>query len=455
MRQATIALAVLAILAAPLWAQSGQGLTAFERAQRAADLERQRTQAQVTELLGAARTALAAQRYTEAEISIQTTRRLIKSANVLTAEEQAARLAEVDLLGGEVVARVAESRQGRQKTAAEEIAERERQRLATEKIFDERQTESQWAQLRQFESRGQYDQALEQAQALLHRQPGDAAAQRVRQDLEYQSQLAEQIVTRQARSGETRGSLVEVEDASIPYTELHRYPDAKKWEEMSVRRLTRLARELGYEVDPRLNGAQLEKRIDLNVTDVGLTSVLTYLSEAGGVEIIADPHVEADTSVKLIDQTVTLNVKQLTVRQILDMIIADPLGWRVEDGHVVVSSKDKANPLKTITYPIQHMTAEIPDFGATVPLMNRNLTAPDSGGGAAPPLFGNDTLNDVSSVPPQDKIKELIVRFVKGDHVAPWEDQGGTATIEYYNGTLIISQTEAGHRKVTELLARL
>jgi hypothetical protein len=39
--------------------------------------------------------------------------------------------------------------------------------------------------------------------------------------------------------------------------------------------------------------------------------------------------------------------------------------------------------------------------------------------------------------------------------VAAWESAGGPATIEYFNGSLIISQTEAGHRKVTELLARL
>lgn len=461
MRQAAMVLAAVAILAVPLWAQSGQGLSAFERAQREADLDRQRTQAQVTEMLSAATTALAAQRYTDAEISLQTARRLVKSG-ALTADEQARLLAEVDRLGGEVAARKEEFKQGQQKTVTDEITERQRQRRAAEKLFEERQTESQWAQLRQFESRRQYDQALEQAQALTQRQPGDAAARRAQQDLEYLSQLAGQIMVRQARSGETRASLVETEDAAIPYTALYRYPDAKTWEEMSVRRLTRLARELGYETDTRLNAVQLEKRIDLNVNAVGLTNVLTYLSEAGGVPIITDPHLEADTSVKLADLTVTLDVKQLTVRQILDMIIADPLGWRIDEGNVVVSSKDKANPLKTITYPIQHMTAEIPDFGSTAPLMNRDLSQPavggsggGGGGGAGGGLFPTGTTTETVGPPAQDKIKELIIRFVKGDHVAAWEDQGGPATIEYYNGTLIISQTETGHRKVAELLARL
>lgn len=455
MRCIALALATVAILATPLWAQ-GDGLSAFERAQREADIARQRTNAQVGELLSAATKALSEGRFADAELSVQTARRMVKSSDNLTADEQTALLANVNRLGDEIVARLAASQQERQQKAADEIAERERQRRAADALFQERQVESQWAQLRQFESRREYDQALEQAQALTRQHPEDTAARLAQWDLEYKARLAEQIAVRLGYRTESRGTLAQVDEAATPYTELYRYPPADQWEAMSVKRLTRVARELGYDTDARVQAIQLDKRIDLNVNAVSLPNVLTYLSEAGGVPIIADPRIEADTGVVLADQAVTLDVRQLTVRQILDMIVADPLGWRIDEGNVVVSSKEKANPLKTITYPIQHMTAEIPDFGKTVPRMNFDtLSQGGDNSSSSSPLFGDMTTTEDSGPPPQDKIKELIVRFVKGDHVAAWEDMGGPATIEYYNGTLIISQTEAGHRKVAALLARL
>jgi hypothetical protein len=451
MRQAILVLAAVTVLAAPQW---GQASEAFERARQDAAIEQQRAQAQVTELIAAANAAVTANKYAEAEYSLQNARRIVVSTPSLSAGQRATLQAELDRVAADVAARRGQYQETLQKTTAEQIAERERQRAAADKLFQERQTQSQWAQLRQFESRGNYNQALEQADALLRRQPNDQDALRAQRDLEFKSKMARAILTRETRAVETRQALVETDEAATPYNDLYRYPPARQWEEMSVRRLTRMAQNMDWNAATEVGIEHLEKRIDLNVDGVSLSNVLLYLSEAGGVPVITDPHFQADTNIDPNNQTVTINVKQLAVRQILDMVVVDPAGWRFSDGNVIVSGKDKANPLKTITYPIQHMTAEIPDFGKTVPRMNTNLTTPGEGSGNQNP-FQPGAIDETPGTPPQDRIKDLIVRFVKGDHVAVWEENGGTATIEYFNGTFIISQTEAGHRKVAALLARL
>ena len=182
---------------------------------------------------------------------------------------------------------------------------------------------------------------------------------------------------------------------------------------------------------------------------------MTYLGEAARVPIVIDPHLENDTNKSADDETVTLHVKMVTLRQALSMILPEEMGWRAEEGQIIISSREKANPLKVVTYPIRYLTAEVPDFGKTVPRMRLSeaLERGENGGNSP---FGDDDDDEDDGPPPQDRIIELITRFVtSGDpRVAEWEANGGTATIEYFNGMLIVSQTEAGHRKVAALLAR-
>jgi len=456
MRRLTLVMAVV-LLAAPLaTAGEPEARSAFERARQEAEAMRQRTVAKVREQLANVGPMVAAKRFAEADLCLQTARRLVKASNALSAEEQAALTAEIDLMAQGYAARRGEYLRAREAEAAREIAEREQQRRMAEKLFAERRMDSHWAKLEEFRSQREYDQAVDEAKAILASRPSDSAAQKQKWEMAYLSDLSRAITVRLDRRREAALALTDDERSATPWNALHRYPPAKEWEEMSLRRLMRLAKQLGYTQDFGVSQVSLQKRLDLNVSDVGLGNVITYLSEASGVTIVTDPHIQADTGVDPASEVVTMNVRSLTLEQILSMILPEGLGWRIQEDHIVVSSREKANPLKTITYPIQHMIAEIPNFD-NAPKMDMGTigAGDDSGGGST--LFPDD-IGDVSdTTPPQDRIKDLIVRFVKSTdpRVAAWEDEGGTATIEYFSGTLIISQTEVGHRKVAALLARL
>lgn len=453
MKRFLMALVTLMLVAAGLAAQS----TAFERAVREADVHRQRTLAKIREELDAAGGSLAGNRFTEASLRVQGARRLLALSDEVSPEEKGVLRAEIDRVSAVLSARRAVVMAERQAKARVEISEQETRRLKDTKAFEKRQIESHWARLDQFRDRAQYDRALAQATAILKKRPGDNKALRTQWDMEYLSSLSSQLTTRGLRRRETQLVLADTEASAVPYRDLMRFGDPKAWEEKTHRRLSRMARQMGYETATAPSRVLLQKRIDLSVTDVGLPSVLTYLGEAGGVPIILDPHIEADTSLAPADQVVTFDGKSLTLQQLLDIILPSEYGWRLSQGQIIVSSPEKANPLKTITYPIQHLVAAIPDFGDTVPKMDivgALSQGGDSGSG------GGDIFEDLSNDtgagdPPEQKIIELLKRFVKGDHVGVWEDEGGTATIMYYSGTLVVNQTDAGHRKVAALLGRL
>jgi hypothetical protein len=447
MKRFLMALGALMLVAAPLAAQS----TAFDRAVREADVKRQRTLAKIREELDAVEGSLAGSRFTEASLRVMGARRLLALSDEILPEEKRVLRAEIDRVATVLSARRAAVMAERQAKAQVEVSEQETRRIKDAKTFERRQIESHWARLDQFRERGQYERALTQAGALLKKRPGDNKALLAKWDMEYLSGLSSQLRTRGLRRGETQLVLAETEEAGVPYYELMRFGDPKAWEQMSIRRLTRMARQMGYETDTGASRVLLQKRIDLTVNDIGLPSVLTYLSEAGGVPIILDPHIEADTSLAPADQVVTFDGKQLTLQQLLDIILPSEYGWRFSEGQVIVSSPEKANPQKMITYAIQHLVAAIPDFGDTVPRMT--LSAQPGDGDGDNPFEGMD--DEVAADPPEQKIIELLKRFVKGKHVGIWEDEGGTATIMYYNGTLIVSQTDEGHRKVASLLGRL
>ena len=447
---------VLLVAAGSAPAQADQGLTAFERARREALVLKQRSLVQVRDLLGDVKPLIAAERYVDADIKLRTAKRIVKTGRYLSAGEQAELMAEVGGLDRLLGQRKAEYLRVREEKMGEEVRGRAAERQKSADEFAARRRAAHWSRLRQFRGERKYAEALSEARAILARDANDEAARRAAQVLAFLGESAEQYDLRVTRLGETRKSLADVEASSIPYHQIVNYGDPKRWEDLTQRRLAGLLRESGVTAQ-RLEALDgLDRRINLDMDEVTLKNVMIYLGEAAKTPIIIDPHLEADTGKSADNETVTLHVKMVTLRQALSMILPEEMGWRAEGGQIIISSREKANPLVVVTYPIRYLTAEVPDFGKTVPRMRLNEAIEQGGGGNGGGIFDDDDDDEDAGPPPQDRIIELITRFVtSGDpRVAAWEANGGTATIEYFNGMLIVSQTEAGHQKVAALLAR-
>ncbi|MBM4020448.1 MAG: hypothetical protein FJ288_19375, partial [Planctomycetes bacterium] len=168
--------------------------------------------------------------------------------------------------------------------------------------------------------------------------------------------------------------------------------------------------------------------------------------------------------VDLTTRVVDLKVKRVSIESVLGLILGADLGYRVEAGYLLITTKDKLQQnLPVVTYPVQDLVASIPDFSDQAPRFEVSTVlqaaAAASGGGGAAGLFGGG----VGAAPADQPVgsQELIAiiqRTVSNQSdpsVAAWSDEGGPAAIEYMNGLLIITQTRRGHEKVSDLLEQL
>jgi hypothetical protein len=459
--------AVVVMLAVPTLLpaqQSASGPSLVEQAVQAAQIDRQRTIARVNELLGRAGELIKAHEWIDADTAVRTADRFITGGKALTEEDQATLRAEVMAVAGDLAAQRSAGERQKTEAASKEIAQREVQRRAAEEVFAERQVAGHWARLREFRDQRDYDQAVSEAQAILQKNPNDQKARQATEELSYKSTMAQNVETRISRGNETRASLSETEDAAIPYAAIVRYPSPKAWQELTERRLGQMARDRGLGSSATSGMVQLNARVDLNMDNVSLSNVLTYLGEATHTVIAIDPRLKDDTSKSADDEMVTAHIRGITLEKALQMILPAEMGFRTEDDHLIVSSREKANPLRIASYPVQDMVAEIPDFGSSVPkfdlssALNQGQSgaggAGGGGGGAGSGLFPPEGTEEKPEAKTGEKLIAMIKKFVTASdpQVAAWDDAGGTATIEYFNGSLIVNQTDAGHRKVIALL---
>lgn len=207
---------------------------------------------------------------------------------------------------------------------------------------------------------------------------------------------------------------------------------------------------------------QLAARINLDFDAVTLTNALSFLADSSGAAIAVDPRLKTDTGKTADEEQVTLHIKAATLQQALDLVVPAEMGWRVVDGQILVSSRERANPVFLHCYAIRDRISTVPDFGDSAPRFDLSAamsagSGGSGGGGGGGGLFQTSTKEDAGEAHPEQKIIALIKKFVPaGDpRIAAWDDAGGTATIDYFHGLLLVNQTAAGHRKIIALLSKL
>ncbi|MBM4016714.1 MAG: hypothetical protein FJ288_00045 [Planctomycetes bacterium] len=209
----------------------------------------------------------------------------------------------------------------------------------------------------------------------------------------------------------------------------------------------------------RTRRAMAAARAPVNFENAAVRDVLAYLAEVGKFSIVFDNALQ-EAGIDLAVRTVTLRLTGMTYEEALNLVLPKECGYRIEAGFVLVTTLEKSwVPLKTATYSIQLALAEVPDFEGPRFEVNTVLAQTRAGGGGGG-LFGTTTAAqpDEKGRATPERIIEMIKKFVRNQNdrrVAPWDDEGGPATIQHLGGRLIISQTEHGHRAVAKLLAAI
>jgi len=165
--------------------------------------------------------------------------------------------------------------------------------------------------------------------------------------------------------------------------------------------------------------ALLDRNVDVEFAEVPLRGALEHLAEVQpGLNFVIDPAVPA-AGVNPDDRRVTLKVRQVPVKSVLDQLVAQDLGWAARPGHVLVTTRQKAHgDLAPAVLPLPRAAGRPADAAAVI---------------------------------------ETIRQMVRGGRggVAEWRADGGPADLLEFGSVLIVVQTPEGQQKVKEMLGRM
>ena len=197
---------------------------------------------------------------------------------------------------------------------------------------------------------------------------------------------------------------------------------------------------------------------EIRFNAVALTDVIDFLADASGANFAVDWK-QLDAAHVAKDAPITLKLApNVPLRRVLNLVLKQaatdaPLTYYVDDGVIQVTTKEaEEKELVSKTYGIQDLLFQPQDAGPAPQLDLQSATqgqqgGSGGGGGSSQGLFSNSSSssNNQTASSPKDRADEIIKLIT--DTVKPelWQVNGGTATISYYRGQLIINAPRSIH----------
>jgi hypothetical protein len=175
-----------------------------------------------------------------------------------------------------------------------------------------------------------------------------------------------------------------------------------------------------------------------------------------------------------IDPAATLvakSFKHIRGKMLLDLVLGDyNLGYRVRDGIVIVSTKDKlGTQLEVRIYDARNILdhdksyashEKAPAHDHAQPRQPATVPSSDPSAAATTGIIhlvqaGDAPQAEKKAPSPDSPVERLINVITTTVEPETWDRAGGAGTISEYGGLLVIGQTEEVHRKVSDLLEQL
>lgn len=170
----------------------------------------------------------------------------------------------------------------------------------------------------------------------------------------------------------------------------------------------------------------LRQRVDLDFKYTSLNNVLAYIKVVPGLEFVVDPAVAAG-GIDISTRIVHAKAKGVPAEAALEACLGSDLGYLVRPGYVLVTTRDRlACGLPVAVYPIRDLYARQARSGHT-----------------------EEGWQEVIA------LLQRTVNYPSDRQVAAWSDEGGPAAVEFYQGVLVVAQTERGQERVREFLKQL
>lgn len=210
----------------------------------------------------------------------------------------------------------------------------------------------------------------------------------------------------------------------------------------------------------RANIQRMLKPVEIAFEEQRLEDVITFIQQFTGAEI--EPHWADDSPTGLgldKDARITLKARRVSALTLLEMVLEKGAGelslpsggntWQMTDhGTIEIGPKERLMLNQRLeTYDISDMLVEIPDYGEAPEIDLQQVLQSGQGGGGQSPFQEEDDeeLERLTRQERAEEIENLLTLFVEPE---TWIDGGGTATLRYYQGMLIVRGPDYLHRQI-------
>lgn len=195
----------------------------------------------------------------------------------------------------------------------------------------------------------------------------------------------------------------------------------------------------------------------LHIDAMPLSKVISHFSRITGANIVVNWHALAEVGVAK-DTPISLDLEHVTFRKALQMVLdqaspGTPLTWNIDDNVLEITTQAEADKiLVTRLYVVTDLVMVSPSVG-TPPALNLSTTtvtvnSGSSGGGtnSSTGTVFSQTDTSTAATPtdtPQTRADELISLITSVIRPEIWVTNGGTSTIRYFSGKLVITAPES------------
>jgi len=168
----------------------------------------------------------------------------------------------------------------------------------------------------------------------------------------------------------------------------------------------------------------LAAKVEVHFKDTLLNQALDFLAELKpGLNVLVEREAVGNAGIDLAERKTSLDAKQATRESVLSKMLGKELGYRIEPGCIVVTSRERAiYPLALVMYPVA------------------------------------DLRRGTDEKAWADAFADALERAVNGKadaNTAAWSTEGGPAMCECFASVLLVTQTSQGHQKVAQFVAGL
>jgi uncharacterized membrane protein YgcG len=200
---------------------------------------------------------------------------------------------------------------------------------------------------------------------------------------------------------------------------------------------------------------------ELRLDGVSLADSIDFLRDVSDANIVVNWKALEEAGVSR-DAPVTLHLRNISLRKAMQLILSeasggDKLSFTLDQGVIEITTQELADQkMFTCIYPVDDLIMDVPDF-TDAPDFSLSSTSnntaqnpsgssggvPQAGGVSSSPFGGsnggggaNGTDQGKTKTERADDLIKLIEATVQPDI---WKDNGGTASITYFNGNLIVT----------------